>query len=351
MRRYQNVVIFGNARWYDGLCGNSSQQLGLAFLQLGYRLLYITSNKSIPVSLPEYPGRFLNLSLSTRLMDGLRTALREWSATPEDTLFICSLASQASVDVLKFFSSGGFQIIYRVVDWFDRSEHNFVEFSHSLACKVSRLITVSHPDLVLNLARTDGKIITLSNGVDFDLFHTSLQDHEKPSDLIQGEITIGFWGTFWGNRMDWPVIRFLSMRNPEWQFNLIADVQYRDTDCRTLSPNVHFLGLKNKKELPPYLKYFDLCLIPYRTDFRFAKYANPIKALESLAALKPVVAPVNRSLEPYPGCFFYTSPEDAETQVRRAASAKLNDQEILDFARKNTWQKKVQTLLSEISNV
>jgi hypothetical protein len=354
MDSYRNIVMFGNARWREDTCGNSSQQLGLAFLQLGYRLLYITPNPTKPVSVPDFSATFKNVSISYHVVKDVRKILKQWSANPRDTVFICSIANQYSEPLMRFFDEAGYDIVYRHVDWLDQFSHPDFKFDRAsflLAGQVARLITVSHPELVKQFPVLPKKIITQTNGVDFDLFCLSQHEQTKPLDLVRGTITVGFWGTFWGSCIDWPLIRFLASRNSAWSFNLIADLQYLDTERSSLPSNVYLLGLKVKTDLPSYIRHFDLCFIPFRTDQSFAVYANPIKALESLAGLKPIVSPRNTSLESYPAVFAYNSAEEAEKKIQEAVRADLDREAMADFARKNTWQKKAITILQELQKV
>ena len=55
------------------------------------------------------------------------------------------------------------------------------------------------------------------------------------------------------------------------------------------APNLHFLGMKDYQELPSYLAYFDVALVPFAMN-EATRYLSPTKTLEYLAAGKPVVA-------------------------------------------------------------
>jgi glycosyltransferase involved in cell wall biosynthesis len=55
-------------------------------------------------------------------------------------------------------------------------------------------------------------------------------------------------------------------------------------------PNVYLLGKKHWYSLPAYLRRFDVCISPFRTDQSIAATANPLKIYEYLAAGKPIVS-------------------------------------------------------------
>jgi glycosyltransferase involved in cell wall biosynthesis len=54
-------------------------------------------------------------------------------------------------------------------------------------------------------------------------------------------------------------------------------------------PNLHWLGQRSYDELPAYCKGFDVCLMPFALN-EATEYINPTKALEYMAAGRPVVS-------------------------------------------------------------
>ena len=62
--------------------------------------------------------------------------------------------------------------------------------------------------------------------------------------------------------------------------------------------NVHFLGSKNYDELPRYMHYFDVCIMPYKLNDEMIN-SNPKKLREYLASGKPVVSVRIREVERY----------------------------------------------------
>jgi len=377
--RYQNIILFGNARWQLDHLGNSAQQLSNAFLQLGYRVLFISPHRMARVRLPKYGDKFLGISLETRYsrflgivskalsallsshfsqnwnrlfysappLRTLEKIAKKWGCDPSNTVFICSFANKTARILLEYFSDKKFKMVYRHVDWFDTSheKYGYDKSVADYACQVADLITISHPELTRNLPENLKKPLVSTNGIDLSLWCSQRAHQEKPPDIFQGEITIGFWGTFWGDCIDWGLIRFLAARNPDWQINLIADRKYLNIDSTSLPPNIHLLGFKPTPLLPAYLDHFDVCLIPFRQDMPFAKYANPIKALEYLSGCKPVVTPYNESLIKYPGIFFFRSRQEAIEQICKAKKTRPDALTVTRFLSQNTWQKKAESIL------
>jgi len=378
--KYRNIIIYGNSNWQFLSSGNSAQQLSLAFLELGYRVIFIAPHHTPTFYLPAYPNHFVGLSVSraasllsansilqaskaffrnpisslskfTIFSDELRGALQRWNCQNKDTIFICNFADLTAKSLSKLFLSRKCRTVYRHVDWWNasHSQHGFSLRATKYICKHADVITISHPQLLDNLPCGKDRAILMQNGVNLSIFDPKRTNFSKPDDLADGSITVGFWGTYWGNCINWKLIHFLAERNRDWTINLIADLKYLDIEKTSLPPNVHLLGFKPTNLLPNYLHYFDVCLIPFRQDLAFAKYANPIKALEFLSGFKPIVSPVNKSLEHYPGVFFYNSPEEAERQIDLAKDTTLDRNIVLHFLNNNSWAKRVEALLTAIN--
>ena len=54
-------------------------------------------------------------------------------------------------------------------------------------------------------------------------------------------------------------------------------------------PNLHYLGQKAYRDLPAYVKGFDVCLMPFALN-EATRYISPTKTLEYMAAHKPIVS-------------------------------------------------------------
>jgi UDP-galactopyranose mutase len=111
----------------------------------------------------------------------------------------------------------------------------------------------------------------------------------RPSDIAQmsGPI-IGYFGVI-DERMDMPVVSDLASSHPEWNVVMLGPVVKIDPNELPKAPNLHFLGMKDYQELPSYLAFFDVALVPFAIN-EATRYLSPTKTLEYLAAGKPVVA-------------------------------------------------------------
>ncbi len=131
----------------------------------------------------------------------------------------------------------------------------------------------------------------IRNAANYDHYSKALDPGiEMPADLqgIPGP-RIGFVGRIkeW---IDMELIGRLARLRPDWSFVMIGPVEH-DADvqsCQGLD-NIHFLGMKPWDVVPQYLRFFDVCLNPFRQS-QLAKAVSPLKVYEYLAAGCPVVS-------------------------------------------------------------
>jgi UDP-galactopyranose mutase len=121
----------------------------------------------------------------------------------------------------------------------------------------------------------------------------------RPADIagLAGPI-IGYFGVI-DERMDMAALTALAGSHPEWQIVMLGPVVKIDPSELPQAPNLHFLGMKDYQELPGYLAFFDVALVPFAMN-EATRFLSPTKTLEYLAAGKPVVAaPIHDIVELY----------------------------------------------------
>lgn len=130
------------------------------------------------------------------------------------------------------------------------------------------------------------------NAADSSIFARAVnEDLPRPSDLPAGyKKIIGFTGSI-EYRSDFELLKKIAVHHADKLLFFVGPVntdEHRTIGLDTLS-NVIFVGPRKIGELPAYLRYFDVTIIPFRKTV-LTKSIYPLKINEYLAAGKPVVA-------------------------------------------------------------
>ena len=194
------------------------------------------------------------------------------------------------------------------------------------------------------------------SGIDFDTFHKSL----SPSLEIAPELNnvkrpiIGFIGGMVNAKMNWKWIVKASEARPKWSFVFIGPCLERPDYSVNKQKNVFFLGRKNLKDLPRYVKAFDVGIIPYQGK-QFLENCFPTKVFEYLAAGKPVVSSHIPALEEFSNVVKLSkNMEDFISNLDAALKDGKNEEfmrRCLDVAKDRTWDNRVRETSRIISSI
>lgn len=99
---------------------------------------------------------------------------------------------------------------------------------------------------------------------------------------------LGYFGVI-DERIDYDLIERLADSDSSWSIAMIGPVTKVDPATLPKRPNIHWLGAQDYQDLPALTKGMDVCLMPFAINAA-TEYINPTKALEYMAAGKPVVA-------------------------------------------------------------
>ena len=109
---------------------------------------------------------------------------------------------------------------------------------------------------------------------------------------------IGFFGVV-DERMDRDLVAALADLRPDWQFVMIGPVVKVDPEALPKRPNIHWLGMRDYRELPSHLAHWDAGFMPFAIN-ESTRYISPTKTPEFLAAGLPVVStPITDVIRPY----------------------------------------------------
>ena len=99
---------------------------------------------------------------------------------------------------------------------------------------------------------------------------------------------IGFYGVI-DERFNIELLRSVAGQRPDWHFVVIGPTAKIDPASLPTNKNIHFIGMRDYKELPGYLAGWDVAMMPFELN-EATKYISPTKTPEFLAAGKPVVS-------------------------------------------------------------
>ncbi|HEV2124962.1 MAG TPA: glycosyltransferase, partial [Chloroflexota bacterium] len=128
------------------------------------------------------------------------------------------------------------------------------------------------------------------SGVEIEHYQRALDASTTiPADLEEvPHPRIGFFGVI-DERIDLPLLEAVADARPDWQLIMLGPVKKIAAADLPQRSNLHYLGQKQYKDLPGYVKGFDVCMMPFALNDA-TRFISPTKTLEYMAAHKPIVS-------------------------------------------------------------
>ena len=187
---------------------------------------------------------------------------------------------------------------------------------------------------------------TVLNATDYDNMSRACGDGlEIPQALkTLSRPLIGYIGWIVAVRMDIEILKYIAKQHQESTVVLVGPVGQRFIKLFNGIENIKFIPPVDYKEIPRYLKFFDVCLIPHQVNDH-TKGNNPIKVFDYLAAGKPVVSTPVAGVEPFRDLIYIaSSPKEFSDMVGKALNegkSNLKNRR-LKAAKKNSWAVRVE---------
>ncbi len=186
------------------------------------------------------------------------------------------------------------------------------------------------------------QVFAFPSSIDFAHFSAARNPQPDPADQRHlASPRIGFSGVI-DERFDYELMGEVARRRPEWQFVMIGPIVKINPALLPQGSNVHYVGLKDYKELPAYLSNWNAAILPFALN-ESTKYISPTKTPEYLAAGLPVVStPIRDVVRTYGSEGFVQIADNAdafEAAIERALSGKHpEDWSAIDaFLAGNSW--------------
>jgi teichuronic acid biosynthesis glycosyltransferase TuaH len=133
----------------------------------------------------------------------------------------------------------------------------------------------------------------LHNAVDISIFKDlAYKTYEKPAEIahITNKI-IGFVGNLDPVRIDYPLLKRIAEGHPDKTLLLVGPINSPEIYEQGLDkmPNVILTGAKRIQEVPQYLKFMDVAILPSLLN-QMSRSVYPLKINEYLAGGKACIA-------------------------------------------------------------
>ncbi len=179
-------------------------------------------------------------------------------------------------------------------------------------------------------------------GVDVDLFGQA-RDAALSTDAeiaaLPGKV-LGYFGVV-DERIDYALLAQLADALPGWSVAMVGPVVKVDPASLPQRPNLHWLGRREYRQLPAITKGFAVCLMPFARNAA-TEFINPTKALEYMAAGRPVVSTALDEVKTnFEGiCHVAETPAEFIAYCRREGVRpdQARVQRGVELAGRNTWE-------------
>lgn len=388
IKEIDSIVIFSTADW-DNPFWTNKQHMAVQFAKLGFKILYIESLglRKVTVAksdLRRIGRRILRFFRGARLVSPniwvyspivlpfqesvwaqrlnkifLQTMIRyfKWRLGFKKTLGWTY--NPLVREILQSLSTRG--IIYHSVDdlsaaprlpkeKIDQEEQELIRVADAVFV-TSRTLAQKYESLCQN------KLFYYPNVAEYEHFSRANEASlEIPADVavIPGP-RIGFIGAISNYKLDFDLIAEAASLTPHWNWILLGKVGEGDpmTDASVLNrPNIHLIGPRPYRDLPAYLKAFDVVTIPAPIN-DYTRSMFPMKFFEYLAAGKVIVASDLPSLSEFKDAFLVaSSAQDMIHQIECVLQGKISySPQMASLAQEHTWPKRLEKMLGDLNNV
>ena len=242
----------------------------------------------LPPELPPAEALAAHRAIVTRTLDQLGfTDFVLWCQTPMALDVADHLEPRATIydcmDELSAFKGAPPALIQRERDLLDRANVVFTGGASLYGAKRDR-----HP-----------RVRCFPSSVDQAHFVPARGGLPEPEPM-QGipHPRIGFAGVI-DERMDIDLVAAVADLRPDWHLVMVGPVVKIDPASLPQRPNIHYLGMRDYRDLPAYFASWDVGMMPFAHN-ESTRFISPTKTLEYLAAGLPTVSTsINDVVDPY----------------------------------------------------
>lgn len=201
-------------------------------------------------------------------------------------------------------------------------------------------------------AKYNQKSFMVGQGCDVSLFNDEKNLIQVPDEFANiPRPILGYVGYLTSMRLDIPLLEHLANAKKNWSIVLVGpeDSDFEGSRLHGLD-NVHFLGSKQAKDLPAYVKGFDVAMNPQVVNFwTIGNY--PRKIDEYLAMGKPTLATKTKAMEMFSEHVYLAQTKGDYVQLAQQALDENSKERVaarIAFAKSHTWENNVMAIYDAI---
>lgn len=201
-------------------------------------------------------------------------------------------------------------------------------------------------------------VYAFPSSIDYAHFSSARAKLTDPDDQRAiGHPRIGFSGVI-DERFDRDLLAEVARRRPDWQFVMLGPIVKIDSASLPQGDNVHYLGMKDYKQLPTYFSNWDVAILPFALNDS-TRFISPTKTPEYLSAGLPVVStPIRDVIRTYGAPDFVQIADTAlafEKAIERALAGhhptnwERIDSLLAESSWNHTWQEMNKHIMAHVS--
>jgi len=339
----KEVIIFAPTLPWESEMFQRPQQLARALAKQGALVFYMQPERSWPANFQEIEKRLILCS----------TPADVFRIIPEAYVYTLTW----SIPLLAFFDAP--RIIYDYLDDLSvfQGDSKRLQRDHDDTIQTADLVLVTSQDLYQKAVILRKDSLLCPNGADYHHFHDPIGD-SPPADmepiLADRKPIIGYHGAL-ARWFDYQLLMDLAEKRNDLEFVLIGvdhDQTYQGSGLIDF-PNVHWLGRKPYQDLPGYLKYFDVGMIPFQVN-EITNATSPIKLFEYFASGIPAVISPMAESQRYDLVLTADGPEQWSTVLDQALLLSKNPEyrkELSQLGRNQSWEARGDLILEKLASL
>ena len=272
---------------------------------------------------------------------------------------IIYISLPSNVVLIKYFKIKNYILLYDIIDELEIFYGYCDEMikQHEYLLKYSNIILTTADNLFKKAKFIRKDAVLCPNGCDYNHFHNFEKETEIPYDLknliSKNNIIIGYHGSL-AEWIDYELLKYIVLNIKNSKVILIGpdyDGSLQKSNILNIK-NIYWLGSKNYVDLPKYIKWFDVAILPFKKN-KITESTSPIKMFEYMAAQIPIVSVDLSEPKKYKSVLIAKNYNEFIELIFKAKDLKNNNEylSLIDKeAKENSWENRVKLIDDIIQN-